>query len=58
MGRRIDKNNKKATKCKIKIDFLKSESHGGTSQFIQHNLDFNLIPTITRPTRVQGTAPP
>ena len=34
------------------LDFLKSESHGGTSQFIQHNLDFNLIPTITRPTRV------
>ena len=34
------------------LDFLKSESHCGTSQFIQHNLDFNLIPTITRPTRV------
>ena len=34
------------------LDFLKSESHGGTNQFIQHNLDFNLIPTITRPTRV------
>ena len=34
------------------LDFLKSEGHGGTSQFIQHNLDFNLIPTITRPTRV------
>ena len=34
------------------LDFLKSESHCSTSQFIQHNLDFNLIPTITRPTRV------
>ena len=34
------------------LDFLKSESHGGTSQFIQDKLDFNLIPTITRPTRV------
>ena len=34
------------------LDFLKSESHSGTSRFIQHNLDFNLIPTITRLTRV------
>ena len=34
------------------LDFLKSESHSGTCQFIQNNLDFNLIPTITRPTRV------
>ena len=34
------------------LDFLKSEDHGGTSQFIHHNLDFNLIPTITRPTRI------
>ena len=34
------------------LDFLKFDSHSGTSQFIQHNLDFNLIPTITRPTRI------
>ena len=34
------------------LDFLKSSTHSGTSQFIQHNLDFNLIPTITRPTRI------
>ena len=34
------------------LDFLKSVDHGGTSQFIHHNLDFNLIPTITRPTRI------
>ena len=34
------------------LDFLKSATHNGTSQFIQHNLDFNLIPTITRPTRI------
>ena len=34
------------------LDFLKCDTHRGTSQFIQHNLDFNLIPTITRPTRI------
>ena len=34
------------------LDFLKSDCHKGTEQFIQHNLDANLIPTITRPTRI------
>ena len=34
------------------LDVLKSSTHSGTNQFIQHNLDFNLIPTITRPTRI------
>ena len=34
------------------LDFLKSDCHKGTNQFIQHNLDANLIPTITRPTRI------
>ena len=34
------------------LDFLKSDSHGGTNQFIQHNLEANLVPTITRPTRI------
>ena len=34
------------------LDFLKCTTHRGTDQFIQHNLDFNLIPTITRPTRI------
>ena len=34
------------------LDFLKSNTHSGTYQFIQHNLDFNMIPTITRPTRI------
>ena len=34
------------------LDFLKSNTHSGTNQFIQHNLDFNMIPTITRPTRI------
>ena len=34
------------------LDFLKSDCHSGTNQFIQHNLDANLVPTITRPTRI------
>ena len=34
------------------LDFLKSDCHNGTNQFIQHNLDANLIPTITWPTRI------
>ena len=38
------------------LDFLKSSTHSGTNQFIQHNLDFNLIPTITRPTRITKTS--
>ena len=38
------------------LDFLKSATHRGTNQFIQHNLDFNLIPTITRPTRITNTS--
>ena len=29
------------------LDFLKSSTHSGTDQFIQHNLDFNMVPTIT-----------
>ena len=38
------------------LDFLKSNSHSGTNQFIQHNLDSNLIPTITRPTRIMKSS--
>ena len=38
------------------LDFLMSSTHSGTNQFIQHNLDFNLIPTITRPTRITKTS--
>ena len=34
------------------LDFLKAGTHAGTDQFIQNNLDLNLIPTITRPTRI------
>ena len=34
------------------LDFLKSSKHCTTNDFIQNNLDFGLIPTITRPTRI------
>ena len=34
------------------LDFLKAGTHAGTDQFIQNNLDLNLMPTITRPTRI------
>ena len=34
------------------LDFLKSDKHSTINDFIQNNLDFGLIPTITRPTRI------
>ena len=34
------------------LDFLKACSHHQTNDFIQHNLDLGMIPTITRPTRI------
>ena len=39
------------------LDLLKSTQHSLTNDFVQSNLDFGLIPTITRPTRItQSTA--
>ena len=38
------------------LDFLKSDKHCTTNDFIQNNLDFGLIPTITRPTRITKTS--
>ena len=34
------------------LDFLKSAVHKGTQTFIQMTLDYGLVPTITRPTRI------
>ena len=34
------------------LDFLKAANLSGTERFIQTNLEFNLMPTITRPTRI------
>ena len=39
-----------------KLDFLKADRHNTTNEFIQCNLDFGLIPTITRPTRITKTS--
>ena len=38
------------------LDFLKADRHNTTNEFIQCNLDFGLIPTITRPTRIMKTS--
>ena len=37
------------------LDFLKSTKHGPTNDFIEANLDFGMIPTVTRPTRITKT---
>ena len=34
------------------LDFLKHDKHAPTRQFIESNIDLNLLPIITRPTRV------
>ena len=38
------------------LDFLKSNKHQATNDFIQNNLDFGLIPTVTRPTRITNSS--
>ena len=38
------------------LDFLKANRHNTTNEFIQCNLDFGLIPTITRPMRITKTS--
>ena len=37
------------------LDFLKSAKHGPTNDFIETNLDFGMIPTVTRPTQITKT---
>ena len=38
------------------LDLLKSSQHTVTNEFIKSNLDFGLMPTITRPTRITQTS--
>ena len=38
------------------LDFLKADKHQATNNFVQSNLDFGLIPTVTRPTRITNTS--
>ena len=37
------------------LDFLKAANHSGTDRLIQTNLEFNLMPTITRITKSSAT---
>ena len=34
------------------LDFLKADKHQATNDFIQSNIDFGLIPTVTRLTHI------
>ena len=38
------------------LNFLKADKHQATNDFIQSNLDFGLIPTVTRPTRITNSS--
>ena len=38
------------------LDLMKHESHAPTKEFIDLNLDLNLIPTITKPTRISKSS--
>ena len=38
------------------LDFLKANKHQATNDFVQNNLEFGLIPTITRPTHITNTS--
>ena len=37
------------------LNLLKANQHKGTNQFMDIMMDFNMIPTITRPTRITNT---
>ena len=38
------------------LDFLKADKHHATNDFVQSKLDFGLIPTVTRPTRITNSS--
>ena len=38
------------------FDFLKHEKHGPTKEFIELNLDYHLLPSFTKPTRITKTS--
>ena len=37
------------------LDFIKQDIHPPTVKFIEKNLEYNMLPTITRPTRISNT---
>ena len=38
------------------LDFIKQHLHSPTKMFIESNIDSNMLPTITRPTRITNTS--
>ena len=38
------------------MDFLKSNKHESTQDFINQNLELGMLPTVTRPTRITKTS--
>ena len=56
----IDKINKKGYECIIgldhNLDLLKQSVHSKTQEFLECILDHNLLPTITKPTRISKTS--
>ena len=56
----IDKINKKGYGCIIgldhNLDLLKQSVHSKTQEFLECILDHNLLPTITKPTRISKTS--
>ena len=38
------------------MDFLKASKHTNTQDFLDYNLDMNLLPVITKPTRITDTS--
>ena len=56
----MDKINKKGYECIIgldhNLDLLKQSVHSKTQEFLECILDHNLLPTITKPTRISKTS--
>ena len=50
------KHHKLVIKIDHNLDFLKSDKHTQTQIFLEFNLDSDMMPTITRPTRVTQTS--
>ena len=38
------------------MDFLKASRHTNTQKFLEYNLEINLLPVITKPTRITDTS--
>ena len=38
------------------MDFLKASRHTNTQKFMEYNLEINMLPVITKPTRITDTS--